>query len=86
MFERFLDDYVYQSVIRTKMKLKCLANGISTLGMKEHEEEKISLSINREMEKYAEKLSKIAFKNFAPKFLKAKLPWSRLFEVSIKTK
>ena len=85
IFERFLDDYIYQSIIRTKMKVKCLVNGISPLGMKENEEEKISNIINRDMKKYADKLSKIGFKNNSLKFIKANLPWSRLFEVSIKT-
>ena len=86
MFERFLDDYIYQSIIRTKMKLKCLVKGISSLNLKKHEEEKISNNINREMKQQAEKISKIGFKNIAPKFVSAKLPWSRLFEISIKTK
>lgn len=86
IFERFLDDYVYQSIIRTKMKLKCLVNGISALGMKENEKEKISNLINKDMKKYADKLSKIGFKNDSPKFIQIKLPWSRLFEISIKTK
>ena len=86
MFERLLDDFIYQSIIRTKMKLKCLVSGISSLGMKENEEEKISHSINKEMKKYADKIAKIGFKKQAPKFIKAELPWSRLFEVFIKTK
>ena len=86
MYERFLDDFIYQSIIRAKMKMKCLLNGISFLDMKEQDKQKISLNINKEMKKYAEKLSKSGFKKNSPKFIKAELPWSRLFEVFIKTK
>jgi len=58
IFERFIDDFVYQSIIRAEYKLKFVILNKSMLNMNEDDRLKTSAKIEKKLIKYAKKLFK----------------------------
>ncbi len=101
IFERFVDDFLYQSVVRLKEKISCGLSGVSTLNMTESQREKYSLTIQKELSRRAGKIfsRKYAMSHLiklpggggyeieieGPLTVDARLPWPRLFEVELDT-
>lgn len=96
-FERFIDDWLYQSVVRPKEKLKFILCNKSFLNMSSDEQKSSSLKISEKLKKYANYIfskkyegrhNLAAFDNkeiamIGPLEFSAKLPWARLFEISL---
>ena len=94
-FERFIDDWIYQSIVRPKEKLKFTLLNKSVLNMSLEEQQISSLKIESELKKYANRIfskkyegqhSLNALKGGSftinrPFKFNANLPWSRLFEI-----
>lgn len=98
IFERFMDDYIYQSFIRAKYKLKCMTKGFSALKFDESANLEIPPLIFGEMRLEADKIFNRYFRKRHVVFFggyertfdlismnsfNVCLPWRRLFEISL---
>lgn len=81
LIERFLDDYIYQSMVRKKINIEVIAGGMSIYNLGENKL-RIEKLVKQEMKAVSFKFLKDNFKREKFKFTFS-LPWPRTFEIKV---
>jgi hypothetical protein len=84
LLERFIDDYLYQSVLRQRIKKDLLERGASIYDLFD-KYQPVNWVVKEELKDLAQDFAAKHFKSLDPKKLKfnIQLPWPRIFEVEI---
>ena len=81
LLERFIDDHLYQTVLRQKIKKDLLEKGISIYDLKD-EYAGVNWVVKQELKALAIEFAKKHFKDIKVSDMQIDLPWPRIFEIN----
>ena len=85
LLERFIDDYLYQTILRQRIKNDLQEAGTSIYDLKD-EYASVNWVVKEELKKSASDLAKKHFKDVKTADIEIDLPWPRIFEININLK
>jgi hypothetical protein len=87
LLERFIDDHLYQSVLRQRIKKDIVYKGVSPFDLGDTYSP-VNWVVKEELKRMAIEFISKHFKSFDPKKtkLEIELPWPRIFEVDVEVK